>query len=70
MTEGESGGYRGDGRGFLSRHHLSIGDSAEVVTVDGKLSGIIMPRYEAASDEFIVIKLKSGYNVGIKIPKI
>ncbi len=70
MTEGESGGYRGDGRGLLSRHHLSIGDSVEVVTVDGKLSGIIMPRYEAASDEFIVIKLKSGYNVGIKIPKI
>jgi len=70
LTEGESGGYRGDGRGLLLKHNISIGDTVEVDTVDDKLSGIIMPRYEAASDEFIVIKLKSGYNVGIRIPRI
>jgi glutamyl-tRNA(Gln) amidotransferase subunit D len=29
-----------------------------------------MPRYESASDDYIVIKLKSGYNTGIHVGKI
>ena len=29
-----------------------------------------MPRYESASEEYIVIKLKSGYNTGIHLGKI
>jgi glutamyl-tRNA(Gln) amidotransferase subunit D len=64
------GGYKGAGLEFLSSHGLSIGDSVLFTTKDGELAGVIMPRYESASDQYIVIKLKSGYNVGIRIPKI
>ncbi|MEK0352754.1 MAG: Glu-tRNA(Gln) amidotransferase subunit GatD, partial [Nitrosopumilus sp.] len=32
--------------------------------------GIIMPRYEHSDDKHIVLKLKSGYNIGLEIAKI
>jgi glutamyl-tRNA(Gln) amidotransferase subunit D len=69
LTESE-GGYRGAGLDLLSSHHLSVGDNVSVTTPDGELSGVIMPRYESASDNYLVIKLKSGYNTGIKIDKV
>ena len=33
-------------------------------------SGIVMPRYEHSDDKHIVLKLKSGYNIGLEINKI
>lgn len=41
-----------------------------VVSEDGEMSGVLMPRYESANEDYIVIKLKSGYNTGIQINKI
>ena len=29
-----------------------------------------MPRYESFNDEYIVIKLKSGYNIGILVENV
>ncbi|HEY8140666.1 MAG TPA: Glu-tRNA(Gln) amidotransferase subunit GatD [Nitrososphaera sp.] len=70
MTDGGSGGYRGAGLDLLSSHHLSVGDTVSVTTSDGELAGVIMPRYESASDNYLVIKLKSGYNTGIKTDRV
>ncbi len=64
------GGYRGAGLELLKSHEISIGDKVAIDTDDGHLSGVIMPRYESASDEYIAIKLKSGYNTGVRISKI
>lgn len=37
------------------------------MTTDGLLtSGLVIPRYEHADSEYVVIKLKSGYNIGLK----
>ena len=47
-----------------------MGDTVSVATTDGELSGVIMPRYESASDDYLVIKLKSGYNTGIRIDRV
>jgi glutamyl-tRNA(Gln) amidotransferase subunit D len=41
-----------------------------VSTHDGEMSGILMPRYESADKNHIVIKLNSGYNIGIEISKV
>ena len=65
-----SGGYRGAGAKLLSKHGMSVGDSVRVATEDGEVSGVLMPRYESASEDYIVIKLKSGYNTGIHAGKI
>ena len=55
---------------ILSKHNISVGDSVKIATEDGEISGLLMPRYESASEEYIVIKLKSGYNTGIHVGKI
>lgn len=70
MAKHDSGGYRGAGLELLSRHGISVGDSIKIATEDGEMSGVLMPRYESASDDHIVIKLKSGYNTGIQISRI
>ena len=54
----------------MSKHGVSVGDSINVVIEDGEMSGILMPRYESASEDYISIKLKSGYNTGIQVNKI
>ncbi len=65
-----SGGYREEGLELLSKHNISVGDSIRITTEDGEMTGLLMPRYESASEEYIVIKLKSGYNTGIHVGKI
>jgi glutamyl-tRNA(Gln) amidotransferase subunit D len=65
-----SGSHREVGLKLLSNHNISIGDSVKIDTEDGEIIGLLMPRYESASEEYIVIKLKSGYNTGIHVEKI
>ena len=67
----DSGGYGEEaGLKLLSKHNISVGDSIKIATEDGEMSGLLMPRYESASEEYIVIKLNSGYNTGVHIGKI
>lgn len=70
MAKQDTGGYRGAGLELLSKHGVSVGDSVKVVVKDGEMSGVLMPRYESASEDYIVVKLKSGYNTGIHVDKI
>lgn len=66
-----SGEYREEtGLKLLSKHSISVGDSIKITTKDAEIAGLLMPRYESASEEYIVIKLKSGYNTGIHVGKI
>ncbi|MCD6575646.1 MAG: Glu-tRNA(Gln) amidotransferase subunit GatD [Nanoarchaeota archaeon] len=46
------------------------GDLVEIVTKDKKYRGILMPKPEILKSNSIVIKLDSGYNVGIDKKKI
>ncbi|MGH9921878.1 MAG: Glu-tRNA(Gln) amidotransferase subunit GatD, partial [Nitrososphaerales archaeon] len=63
-------GYKGKALSLLSNYHVSVGDTISVKTSSEEYSGILMPRYEFADDNHIVIKLKNGYNVGIETGKI
>ena len=65
----EYSGYEGNSLEFLKINKVIVGDLVKVLT-DITHSGIIMPRYEHSDDRHIVLKLKSGYNVGIEIEKI
>jgi len=62
-------GYTGRSLTLLKDCKAKVGDT---VRITGELTytGILMPRYEYNDDEHIVLKLKSGYNVGIKINEI
>ena len=62
-------GYEGRSLEFLKSNNIAVGDSVRILT-DISYSGIIMPRYEHGDDQHVVIKLKSGYNIGLEIAKI
>ncbi|MCH7561506.1 MAG: Glu-tRNA(Gln) amidotransferase subunit GatD [Nitrosopumilus sp.] len=62
-------GYEGNSLKFLKTNQISIGDSVKILA-DITYSGIIMPRYEHSDDKHIVLKLTSGYNIGLEIEKI
>ena len=66
MSE-EFPGYRGQALKFLKKAGAEIGDVIRV-TKDGEdWEGILIPRSEIGDERHIIIKLKSGYNVGVRI---
>jgi len=62
-------GYEDNSLEFLKKNQIIVGDSVKILT-DITYSGIIMPRYEHSDDKHIVLKLNSGYNIGLEISKI
>jgi glutamyl-tRNA(Gln) amidotransferase subunit D len=60
-------GYRGQALKLLKSAGAEIGDVIRV-TKDGKSwEGILIPRSESGDEHHVVIKMKSGYNVGVRI---
>ena len=62
-------GYKGKSFEYLQQKDVNVGDSIKVVS-DLTYEGILMPRYETSEDSHIVLKLKSGYNIGIELTEI
>ncbi len=52
---------------FLDKANVTIGDTIRVTKEDISYEGILLDRSEDAKDAYIVIKLDSGYNVGVNI---
>ncbi len=63
-------GYRGRALEFLTRAKASIGDVLEAKTEWGTVAGTLVPRYQHADEDHVVLKLKSGYNVGLAVSKL
>lgn len=63
-------GYRGRGKALLEKFGAEVGDLIKVMTREGDFEGILMPRYEFADEDHIVVKLRNGYNVGIRVDEI
>ena len=62
-------GYKGKSLEYLHQKDVNVGDSIKVIS-DLNYTGILMPRYETSEDSHIVLKLKSGYNIGIELDEI
>jgi glutamyl-tRNA(Gln) amidotransferase subunit D len=58
-------GYRGALRGLLERSRVEIGDLIRVEKEGRLYEGYLMPRLETADEWHLVLKLKSGYNIGV-----
>ncbi|MDQ1267214.1 MAG: glutamyl-tRNA(Gln) amidotransferase subunit [Bacteroidota bacterium] len=63
-------GYRGEALSVLTKYDALVWSDVEIEIATGKYIGIILPRSETADDEHIVIKLRSGYNIGIEAAKV
>lgn len=60
-------GYRGLALKALLEAGVEIGDLIRIVKDDLILEGILIPRSEYSDDRHIVIKIRSGYNVGVEV---
>ncbi|MFI5416134.1 MAG: Glu-tRNA(Gln) amidotransferase subunit GatD [Nitrososphaerales archaeon] len=62
-------GYKGKGLEFLTNNKIEVGSQVKI-HADSIYTGVVMPRYEHSDDHHIVLKLKSGYNIGLELDKI
>ena len=65
----ENQGYKGKALEFLKQNNINVGDFIKILS-ELTYEGILMPRFEQSDDVHIVLKLKSGYNIGLELEKI
>lgn len=64
-------GYRGKGLEVLKKYSVKIWSDVEIDTINkDHFVGLILPRSETADEFHIVLKLRTGYNIGIDAEKI
>jgi len=63
-------GYRGAALALLKKFDVRVWSEATIDTTRGKFEGIILPRSENDDDTHLVLKLSTGYNVGIDVDTI
>ncbi len=63
-------GYKGKALEILKKFKIRVWSEAFINTTRGEFKGIILPRSENDDDEHIVLKLATGYNIGIAIDTI
>jgi len=64
---GKFPGYKGDALQALQEVGAEIEDQIRVTKNGLTYEGILIPRSEHGDDKHLVLKLRSGYNIGIKI---
>ena len=67
MGEDALKGYRGRTLVVLQSSNVSIGDVVKIGDGERSFEGTLMPRTELGDDQHIIIKLKNGYNIGVKL---
>jgi glutamyl-tRNA(Gln) amidotransferase subunit D len=60
-------GYKGHALEVIRKAHAEIGDVVRITKQNEVYEGILIPRSEYGDQKHIIIKMKSGYNVGVKI---
>jgi len=63
-------GYKGNALEVLKKYNVRVWSDTEVATTRGDFRGIILPRSESDDDKHIVLKLITGYNVGVDVDTI
>ncbi len=66
MTE-EFTGYKGTAREVLEKEKVKISDIIRVENEGETYEGSLMPRMELEDPSCVVLKLKSGYNIGVPL---
>jgi glutamyl-tRNA(Gln) amidotransferase subunit D len=60
-------GYRGLALALLSTAGVKVGDILRITSADKAVDGVLMPRTTVGDDRHVVLKLKTGYNVGVRV---
>ena len=63
-------GYKGDALEILKKFNVRVWGLSRFETTRGVFEGTVLPRAENDDDQHIVLKIKTGYNIGIDIKTI
>lgn len=63
-------GYKGDALEILKKYNTRVWGQAVVDTTRGTFIGTVLPRSENDDDQHIVLKIPTGYNIGLDIKTI
>jgi len=64
-------GYKGRSRARLERWGVRVWSDVEASNDAGSVfEGVVLPRSETLDDEHVVLKLKTGYNVGLHVDRV
>ncbi|MDA3868007.1 MAG: Glu-tRNA(Gln) amidotransferase subunit GatD [Salinivirgaceae bacterium] len=63
-------GYTGRALTMLQKYHVRVWGKAVMETTRGHFEGTVLPRAEHQDDTHIVMKIATGYNIGIDIETI
>ncbi len=70
MSDDRLQGYRGPARAALEGFGVGVWSDVRLASSQGTFDGLILPRSETADDRHIVLKLASGYNIGVAVGAI
>lgn len=59
--------YKENSEKYIENYGLSIGDTIKINKEDISYTGILLDRPEDADEGYLVLKLSSGYNIGVAI---
>jgi len=67
MSQLENSGYKGAALEALKKADCDVGDIIRVISKGKTYEGILIPRSELGEGTVVIVKMKSGYNIGIRI---
>ena len=74
MSEDQLYGYSGMSHDLLSKAQARIGDKISIRVRKGGLEeqvdGLLMPRIHTGDEDYLVVKLRTGYNIGIQVHNV
>ncbi|MGM0505154.1 MAG: Glu-tRNA(Gln) amidotransferase subunit GatD [Bacteroidota bacterium] len=70
MSEDIFQGYKGKALEVLKKYNVRVWGQTNIKTTRGGFQGTVLPRSENDDDQHIVLKIATGYNIGIDIKTI
>ncbi|MCU0369811.1 MAG: Glu-tRNA(Gln) amidotransferase subunit GatD [Bacteroidales bacterium] len=70
MTDDIFQGYKGDALETLKKFNTRVWGQTVVETTRGTFTGTVLPRAENDDDKHIVVKIPTGYNIGVDVRTI
>jgi glutamyl-tRNA(Gln) amidotransferase subunit D len=63
-------GYKGEALELLKKYNVRVWGQAEIDTTRGQFKGTVLPRSENDDNKHIVVKVITGYNIGVDVSTI
>ena len=63
-------GYKGDALKLLKKYNVRVWGQTDIKTKRGDFTGTVLPRSENDDDQHIVVKIPTGYNIGVDVKTV